>query len=82
MAARGLQRRLCFAAEVSFASWQNRLIHPHNLPPRLVQDVRALSPEESIHLLQRIQFSPHSDKDHVLLGIKSAIKERLLDIPT
>ncbi|CZT05212.1 related to glycosyl transferase [Rhynchosporium agropyri] len=81
LSCRGLTRRECIAAETSFARWNKKLTSSHNIPPRLVQDVELLSPEECLHLLQRVSLAPNAKEDFILYGIKSAAMERLVDVP-
>lgn len=82
LSAQGLNRRQCLAAEISFARWQEKPIQSHSLPPRVLQDVELLSPEECIQLLQRVSLADEAEKDPILCGVKSLVLERLIDAPT
>ncbi|KAK0103063.1 hypothetical protein ONS96_005674 [Cadophora gregata f. sp. sojae] len=82
LSCQGLTRRECIAAETSFARWNQTLVSSHKIPPRLIQDVELLSPEECLQLLQRVCLAPNAEEDFLLCGIKSAATERLVDIPT
>ncbi|CAL3973371.1 unnamed protein product [Diplocarpon coronariae] len=82
LSCRGLKRRECIAAEISFSRWNKSLLPPQSIPPRLVQDVEILSPEECLQLLQRVSLAPGAVEDGLLCGIKAALMERLVDIPT
>ncbi len=79
---RGMTRRQCFQAEISFAQWNHSLLSPHNIPPRAVQDIELLSPEECLFVLQRVSLTPDAKDDPLLTGAKSAIMERIVDVPT
>jgi len=80
LSCRGFSRRQCFTAEFLFARWNDTLVGPHDIPPRTVQDLTQLSPEECIILLQRLALS--SEDDIFLAGVKSALAEQLIDQPT
>jgi hypothetical protein len=82
LSSRGLSRRQCLAAEISFARWKRNLIQPHNIPPRIEQDIDLLSPEDCIQLLQRVSLVSDAEKDSLLCSIRSSIMDRLVDVPT
>lgn len=81
LSSRGLTRRQCLCTEVSFARSNKKLDEKHEIPTRLSRDIELLSPQECILLLQRIYFFSDEEKDPLLSGLKSAILERLVDIP-
>jgi hypothetical protein len=82
LSSEGLTRRQCIAAEISFAKWRKILVSPHGLPPRLIQDISALTPDERILLLQRVSLAPEAGTDDLLKRVQSATKETLIDAPT
>jgi hypothetical protein len=82
LSSRGFTRRQCFAMEVAFARFHFTLTLPHDLPPRVVQDIEIMSPEEGLLLLQRISLSPNPESEIFLGDLKSAVLERLIDIPS
>ncbi|KUJ17442.1 uncharacterized protein LY89DRAFT_53649 [Mollisia scopiformis] len=82
LSSRGISRRECLAAETAFAVW-NHSAHPtHEISPRLAQDLRALTPEDALALLQRLSFNPSHKIDPLINTMKSMITKSLLDIPT
>ncbi|EKD19488.1 hypothetical protein MBM_02725 [Drepanopeziza brunnea f. sp. 'multigermtubi' MB_m1] len=82
LSSRGVSRRACIKAETAYNRWNKTLLSRHGIPPRLVQDVELLSPEECLQLLQRASLAPDAEKCSILGGIKAAATERLVDIPT
>jgi hypothetical protein len=82
LSSEGLTRRQCLAAEICFGKWQKTLVSPHRLPPRLMQDILLLTPDEGILLVQRISLASESWKEELLDRIKAAATESLIDIPT
>lgn len=82
LSSRGFTRRQCFAVEVAFARWHLPLISPHNLPPRVLQDIELMSPEDFLLLLQRISLISDPSFDIFLSGLRSAILEKLIDGPS
>ncbi|KAH8802484.1 glycosyl transferase [Xylogone sp. PMI_703] len=81
LSSRGLKRSQCFAIETIFARWNNNL-SPHEIPPRVIEDIELLSPEDCLLLYQEVSFSLETHSDALLRGIKSALTERLVDVPT
>ncbi|TVY94223.1 hypothetical protein LAWI1_G000823 [Lachnellula willkommii] len=82
LSSEGLTRDQCLAAEISFGRWQDTLVSPHDLPPRVMQDISMLTPDESILLSQRLSLAPESNHEEILRRIRSAISEALIDAPT
>lgn len=82
LSSEGLTRDQCLAAEISFGRWQDTLVSPHSLPPRLMQDISLLTPDENILLLQRFSLAPESNNEEIPRRIKSAVTEALIDAPT
>lgn len=78
---RGLKRSQCFATETLFARWNSDL-SPRMLPPRVIQDIDLLSPEDCLLLYQEISILLESHSDHFLSCVRTSLTERLLDIPT
>lgn len=82
LSSQGFTRRQCYVAEFEFARWQNTLIAPHNINQRTAHDLSLLSPEECISLVQRISLAPDAGNDELTRRIKSAVMERLIDLPS
>ncbi|KAE8441936.1 hypothetical protein EG329_004144 [Mollisiaceae sp. DMI_Dod_QoI] len=82
LSSRGFSRRECLMTEMSFATWNRNLLSPHGIPPRLVQDLDLLTPEDSLPLLQQISRPSDGKQDPLLSGLRSGIVERLVDVPT
>jgi len=82
LSSRGFTRRQCFAVEVAFARWHRTLTSPHELPPRVVQDVELMSPQDCLLLLQRLSLAPNSGSNIFLGGLKAALLEKLVDVPS
>ncbi|RFU27099.1 hypothetical protein B7463_g9236, partial [Scytalidium lignicola] len=81
LSSRGLKRSQCFTVERVFARWNSNL-SPHEIPPRVVQDIEHLSPEDCLLLYQEVSFALISHNDAFLGGIKSTLTEKLIDVPT
>jgi hypothetical protein len=82
LSSRGFTRRHCFTLEVAFSRWNRTLIRPHQIPPRMIQDIELLSPEDCLLLLHQISLISIQDSDLLLKGLKSVLLERLIDTPT
>ncbi|KAF8850513.1 hypothetical protein BDZ45DRAFT_696705 [Acephala macrosclerotiorum] len=67
---RGFTRHECLVAEFEFATWNESLDLRHAVPPRLIQDLGLLTPEDSLSLLQRFSLSEDAKRDPLLVEIK------------
>jgi hypothetical protein len=82
MSSLGLSRAQCFIAEVALAEQSGSLVNPWDLPKRLVQDIKQLSPSEALLLLQRLTLST-CDK-HIALSarIRAYCEYHLMERPS
>ncbi|KAH8674812.1 hypothetical protein BGZ60DRAFT_448441 [Tricladium varicosporioides] len=75
----GLTRQQCLVAEILFARWLNPL---DKLPRRFQQEIKCLTPEEGILLLQRMSLAPEAHIDEMHEHIRSALMTGLIDLPS
>ena len=79
LSSRGCPRHECFQAEIAFSEWKGTLLKPSNLSPRLLQDIRLLSPAELLKFLQSLSLSPAIGDLSIVHKIHDACQSQLLD---
>ena len=76
----GFSRYQCFLAEYSF--WEHGKGTLTQLPPRLQQDLDALSSTEILLYLQHLQFSEWDSQCPLLTASRERCEELLIEVPT
>ncbi|KAK2781195.1 hypothetical protein FQN53_000739 [Emmonsiellopsis sp. PD_33] len=80
LSSKAVPRHVCFEIETAFSRWSNDLVQPAGIPRRLVQDLKSLTPEEKLLLLQHLTFT---DSTQALLGrLRDCLTNELLDTPS
>lgn len=81
LSSRGCTRAECFMAELALAEANGSISEDWLLPPRLVHDVKSLSPTETILLRRRLTVR-REDDSFLLARIRALCEYQLMDVPT
>lgn len=82
LSSRGCSRTECFMTEVKLSEQNGTLSKKWQLPPRMVNDLEQLSPEESILFIRRLVLSGHGYDFLLLEKIRACCEYQLMEVPT
>jgi hypothetical protein len=82
MSSLGLSRTQCFMAEVALAEQSGSLVDPWDLPKRVVQDIKQLSPSEALLLFQRLTLSTCDKYTPLFSRILAYCEYQLMERPS
>lgn len=80
LSCRGYSRARCFEIESALAQWTSQSVTGPTLPPRVIQDVTNLTPEERMLLLQ--QLTALDMQSDVYIKLRESVHAQLIDAPT
>lgn len=80
LSSRGYTRDECFTAENAFSEWSGDAVEEAGLSPRMAEDIKGLTPEESLLFLQHLTFS--DAEDMVLAKIRAFCRFQLIQQPS
>jgi hypothetical protein len=82
LSSRGRSRSECFMAELAMAEQNDCLSEPWKLPLRVVDDVKQLSPTETILFLRRLVLLKRGDDSVFWSRVRALCEYQLIEVPT